>query len=217
MAAEIREAFERADFAQIVRLMDQHFGESNYSLRSLFRDEQRKVLNQIMATTREEVYNSFRIMRDRYVPLLRFLGDLGAPAPPALRMAVHFVLNSELRQQFEAESMDVERVRQLLADVEREHAPLESDALAYALMGQIERLSVAFENAPDRLELLRTLAATALLARELPFEVNLWKSQNIYFRMMRSVLPGMRARARGGGFRGGMDGSIQNARGTSRV
>ena len=42
MAAEVSEAFSWADFPETLRRIDQHFGDSTYSLRSLFRDEQRK-------------------------------------------------------------------------------------------------------------------------------------------------------------------------------
>jgi hypothetical protein len=198
MAREVQAAFERGDFAQVLRLMDQHFGESNYSLRSLFRDEQRKALNQILGSTRDEVYNSFRFMRDRYVPLLRFLSDLGAPPPPALQMSVHYVFNSELRQQFESDRMDAERVRQLLDECERDKVPLEADTLAYALKGHLDRLSVAFEEAPENMEALRALSAVAQLARDIPFEVNLWKTQNVYDRLLRSAYPRNRARAAAG-------------------
>jgi alpha-amylase/alpha-mannosidase (GH57 family) len=198
MAQEIRETFERADFWQIVRLMDRHFGESNYSLRSLFRDEQRKVVNQILTSTRDDVYNSFRALTDRYVPLLRFLAEVGAPPPTALQAAAHFVLNSELRQQFESERMDPERVRHLLGECERDKVPLESDALAYALKGHLDRVGVAFEKTPLEMEMLRYLVGVAQLARDIPFEVKLWKTQNGYFRMFRSTHPEMRRRAESG-------------------
>ncbi len=37
-------SFAGAYFPEIIRLMDKHFGAATYSLRSLFRDEQRKVM-----------------------------------------------------------------------------------------------------------------------------------------------------------------------------
>jgi len=48
LVKELAEVFARADFAELVRVIDRGFGESTYSLRSLFRDEQRKVLRQIL-------------------------------------------------------------------------------------------------------------------------------------------------------------------------
>jgi hypothetical protein len=50
---EITEPFTRADFPEILRYIDKHFGRSTYSLRSLFRDEQRRVLNLILESTLE--------------------------------------------------------------------------------------------------------------------------------------------------------------------
>src|SRR5260370_28149008 len=50
LTREAVEGFRRADFAEVIRFMDRRFGESNYSLWSLFRDEQRKVLEQILTS-----------------------------------------------------------------------------------------------------------------------------------------------------------------------
>lgn len=197
-ARELREAFERADFAQIVRLMDLHFGESTYSLKSLFRDEQRRVLDQILASTRNDVNNTFRLVTDRYIPLLRFLSDLSTPPPAELRMAVHSVFNAELRRQFDSERIDLERVRSLLAECERDRIPLDSESLAYALKAHLDKLSVGFQRAPDEPGLLDYLAEVALLARDIPFDVNLWKTQNICDRMLHLVLPEKRSAAASG-------------------
>jgi hypothetical protein len=48
--------------------MDRNFGESSYSLKTLFRDEQRKVLDQILMSTHEDVESRFRQITDSYTP-----------------------------------------------------------------------------------------------------------------------------------------------------
>ena len=40
LVAEARAVFEGADFPQTIRVLDRHFGETHYSLKNLFRDEQ---------------------------------------------------------------------------------------------------------------------------------------------------------------------------------
>jgi hypothetical protein len=57
---EAKEPFTRADFAEVIRIMDRHFAESNYSVRSLFRDEQRKVLDVILTSTLQEAEALYR-------------------------------------------------------------------------------------------------------------------------------------------------------------
>src|ERR1700683_4264966 len=66
LVREAKAEFERADFPQTIRVLDRHFGATHYSLKNLFRDEQFKVLNQILAHTREDIYNTYRLLTDRY-------------------------------------------------------------------------------------------------------------------------------------------------------
>ncbi|MCL4177745.1 MAG: DUF3536 domain-containing protein [Verrucomicrobia bacterium] len=189
LVQEMSEAFSRADFAQIIRLMDRHFGESNYSLKSLFRDQQRKILNQILASSQEDVESRFRQITDAYTPLLRFLEDLGAPLPAALQAASHFILNADLRRQFESENLDPARVLQILENSRRTSVELNWPSIAYAAQGNLERCMLGLSANPDDLALLARAADVAALARDLPFELNLWKSQNAYFEMLRQLRP----------------------------
>src|SRR5262249_61723070 len=48
LVKELAGAFAKADFPDIIRLMDRGFGESTYSLGSLFRDEQRKIIRRVL-------------------------------------------------------------------------------------------------------------------------------------------------------------------------
>ncbi|HEY3860285.1 MAG TPA: DUF3536 domain-containing protein [Verrucomicrobiae bacterium] len=185
LAKGVREAFDRADFPQVIRLMDAHFGQMQYSLKTLFRDEQRKLLGQILAATREEIDSAYKLIADRHGPLLRFLADLHAPPLRGLGMAVEQVLNSEIRGQFESEHLDPERVRSLVAECQAMHVPLDREVLDYACKGYFDRWSERMLKTPDDLEVLRRLIEAARLARELPFEANLWKTQNVYFEISR--------------------------------
>ena len=47
---KINDSFARVDIPEVVRLLDQRFGRT-YSLRSLFRDEQRRIVNTILSST----------------------------------------------------------------------------------------------------------------------------------------------------------------------
>ncbi|HVO95315.1 MAG TPA: DUF3536 domain-containing protein, partial [Terriglobales bacterium] len=52
--------FSRADFAGVLRTIDRCFGESNYSIQSLFQDDRRSVLNKILATNLTEAETLYR-------------------------------------------------------------------------------------------------------------------------------------------------------------
>jgi alpha-amylase/alpha-mannosidase (GH57 family) len=193
--AEMRGAFERADFPDLIRLADKHFGETHYSIKDLFRDEQRKVLNQILAATREEIHNTYRLLTDRYAPLTHFLDDLHVPPLNALAPATEFVLNSELRRQFDNGHVEPERVQSLLQELRSARAALDADALAYAARKHLDQLSEDLLKFPEDMERLQRLSTSAGLLEILPFQVNIWKPQNTYDHLRATRLPDMRARA----------------------
>ena len=62
--------------------------------------------------------------------------------------------------------------------------PLDKDALAFTAKKHFERLSDEFAKTPEDLEVLQRLSASAALLPCLPFEVNLWKPQNIYYQLL---------------------------------
>src|SRR5262249_41493695 len=94
-------SFMRADFPDVIRVLDRHFGESTYSLRSIFRDDQRKILSVLMKSTLAESNDIYRQLYKTHAPMMRFLGDLHVPLPRAFETAADFALNSSLRAAFE--------------------------------------------------------------------------------------------------------------------
>jgi alpha-amylase/alpha-mannosidase (GH57 family) len=191
---EAKEVFERADFSEMIRVLDRHLGETHYSLKNLFRDEQFKVLNQILAQTRDEIFNTYRLLTDRYAPLTRFLNDIHVPPLNSLAPATEFVLNTELRRQFMNGHPDAERIKNLVAEAGIVNAKLEKDDLAFAVKKHFERLSDELAKTPEDPDVLQRFTASAELLPILPFQVDLWKPQNIYSQLTATVLPEIKSR-----------------------
>ncbi len=191
---EAKAAFERADYPGLIRVMDRHFGDTNYSIKNLFRDEQRRVLNQILSATRDDIHNTYRMLTDRYASLSRFLNDIHVPPLNSLAPATEFVLNAELRKLFANGHLDVERAHSLLAEAKRINVALETDAIAFAAKNHLDHLSDELFKTPENFDILQRLAESAALVQLLPFGVNLWKPQNIYDQLTSKVLPEMKGR-----------------------
>jgi len=192
LVQEVRAPFEHGDFPEMIRVMDRHFGPNHYSVEHLFRDEQRRILDQILASPRDEIYGTLRHITEYYAPLRRFMADLRSPPMKALGMAAEIVLNSELRRQFESGSLDVERVRSLLVECAASKVTLYSEDLAYALKEHFDRLSDHFVTEYRDMDRLQHFVNAAELAHNIPFQINLWKPQNTYYDVMTSALPAMR-------------------------
>src|SRR5262245_10218580 len=93
LTEDLFHAFSRADVPELVGLLDRGFGEQ-VSLKTLFRDEQRRILRSILEDTRDEAEKTLRQIHERHLPLLRFLADLGTPAPRVFRATAEFVVNA---------------------------------------------------------------------------------------------------------------------------
>ncbi len=190
LAREAVEAFRRADFAVVIRFMDRRFGESNYSLWSLFRDEQRKVLEQILTASLGEAEALYRQIYERRAPMMRFLTNLHIPLPKVFSAAAELVLNGYLRQALEQEEVDAERVNALLEAAKLEGVPLDTATLEFAYRHKLEGLTERLIVNPT-VDLLQQLDSAASLIGALPFRVDLWKIQNSYYRLLENIYPNM--------------------------
>ena len=195
MKKDITEAYIRADFPEVIRLMDRHFEGSHYSLKSLFHDERGRILNQILKTTLLDVEKNYRQIAHTNTPLMRFLVDVRAPLPRALEVAEGFVINAELREQFESDQPDQERILGLLKAAQASDVELESEDLTYALKGTLDRMLEQFSENPGNVDRLAFIESLASILPSLPFEVNLWKTQNLYYDMLNSTFPGYQSKA----------------------
>jgi Domain of unknown function (DUF3536) len=181
LCREVTEVFQREEFAETRRVVDKHFGTGSYTLKLLFRDEQRKILRLIVESALEEAELVYRQLFERYSPLMRFHADLHLDRPRALEAAAEFTLNAELRHALTAVRLDVDRVRARLEEAARTGVTLDQATLEFALRAKLQALSEAWCATPMSLLSLEELEAAASLARSFPFVVDLWAVQNGYF------------------------------------
>jgi hypothetical protein len=198
MSSEVTESFCLGDFPETIRRMDRYFGASTYSLRSLFRDQQRRVLNQILETSMEGTRLTFQRTYSDFATFIRFLADLGIAAPEPLPCTADFVLNYNLKLEFQKPEMPTEVIRDIIKEAQALHIDLDGAGLEYTLRKTIEKLSQKFHEDPGSPDSLRQLEAAVSLGKEMPFDLNLWAVQNRYFEMLRTVLPEWRWKAEHG-------------------
>lgn len=180
-------SFSRADVPGLIRQLDLGFGKNIYSLKLLFRDEQRKILGLILDTTVEGAEEVLLQIHDRHLPLMRFLTDLGTPLPAVFRTTAEFSVNSTLRRALGSDRLDFDRIGALLREAEAEKLRLDAATLEFAFRKRIERLARQLRAEPERDDLLQMLEGAVDLARILPFPVDLWEAQKVYFALRRSI------------------------------
>jgi uncharacterized protein DUF3536 len=191
----ISEAFSRVDIPEVIRLLDKRFGEKTYSLRSLFRDEQRRIVRIILSGTVAEAEAAYLQLYEHHAALMRFLSSLGTPMPREFTAAVEYAINSLLRRACGAEELDEERIRSLLREAQVGSIALDRTTLEFLLRHKLEMLAKDFAAHPKDIERLRLLKQSLRIAKQMPFTVNLWSVQNEIYAIHTRLYPQIRKRA----------------------
>ena len=117
--------------AEVIRILDEQFSKSTFSLSSLFRDEQRRIIGLILKDTLSSVGASFKGVYENQAALMRFLSGLGVPVPPALLSAASIALNSQLQQAIERPEIDGTAVQSLVREAAANRVSLDDTTLEY--------------------------------------------------------------------------------------
>jgi alpha-amylase/alpha-mannosidase (GH57 family) len=187
MRSAISRSFDKGDLPATIRLMDKHFGTSRYSLKSLFYDGQRKIVNLIMASTLNDAEKEYQLLYASHAPMIRFLNELKIPPPKAISAAAEVAINAGLRRAIEGERLDAEEIEALLNDAIETGVSLDAPALEFAFRKKIERMLEDLRNRPADVARIKEIEGALELAGSLPFHVNLWQAQNIFYELMQDV------------------------------
>ncbi len=198
MASNLLEIFDKSDIPRLFESLGNYFPGSMYSLTSLFRDEQRKVMDTVLEATTTDAIMMYRQFYDNHVFLMRFIHDSGNPIPKALSVAGEIVINSDLNMELGREALDFDAVRTLIDAAERAGIALNDQTLEYTLRRNLERMARAFHAKPEDMAMMEDLTAGLELAVELPFYVKFQEIQNVHYELKQTVYPDFHKKAAAG-------------------
>jgi alpha-amylase/alpha-mannosidase (GH57 family) len=183
MQNEIIKAFDRGDVAAIVRLMDQHFGTNSYSLWYLFKDEQRRVIREIMNLNLEQINTSLhQIYIDNYT-MMNFLHQLNIPILQPFSSIAAYETNQELLALFSQEVIDLAKLEKLVQEAQDWSINLDHATLGFKISNwvnqSLDNLNVNLNSLNKIIQIIKVLN----LLKPLALQLHLWKAQNIYFEM----------------------------------
>jgi alpha-amylase/alpha-mannosidase (GH57 family) len=185
-AERAAEQVQSADFPDVIRLIDRYYGHVDYSLTSLFSDEQRRIVQLILNSTLWDIESSLTNIYEDHASLLHYLSQAGLPKPPALTLAAEFAINAGLRRALEGDPIDQALLRSFLQLAKADNVRLETTTLSYIADQRMKRAMVELQMSAGSLEMLDRALMLAKTLIELPFELNLWQAQNIWYEILRT-------------------------------
>ena len=187
---EVQQAFNQSDVPESIRTLDRNFEGTSYSVKSLFRDEQRRVVENILGHVLEEANASYRQIYENHASFMRFLHEIRMPLPHVMVVTAAFVVNEALRRLIVEGPLDLTRFGALLEEARRNNVQLD-EAAGFDLRGTAEKdnngvrrpIRVIFKP----LQTGRHHEAGKDIAVEV---LSCWKARNMYsYSLLRTLYP----------------------------
>jgi hypothetical protein len=156
----------------VLRALERHFPGGVYSLRSIFHDEQTRIVDGILAETLEDVAKDYEDIYAQQVPLMRYLASIGQTLPREFVAAAELSLGRSLeREMGKGASIDLALVDALMKEAKEAGVVLSMPQLGRALTRTLlEILDTLRSQTDDDLEALAVRVATLATSGAIPFD-----------------------------------------------
>lgn len=198
MKKELENAFTQGNIPEVVRLMDKHFHGNIYSLWHLFKDEQKKVLDQILQLTYEGVEAAYRQIYENNYTIMNFYDNLRHQIPRPFIAAAEYVINTDLKRIFEDESLDKSKLKRLIDESERWSLKIDTTTIGFKVSAWVNKIMDNLREHPEQIEVLERIVDSLEIIKPLSLSLNLWKAQNNYFYINKSHVDSMKKKAEEG-------------------
>lgn len=189
MTNKIDTAIKGTDLGRVIGIMQDYCGGERFSFWHLFRDEKRKIVNQINQKSLTSVEYTFRGMFQETYPLMLGLKEIDMPIPAPFKDTAAHIYNIEFKHQLISKDMDLKQVQSIL-QIMREWSfdLIEIPELAHLANKKIYSCLVDLANTVENVESSCSDLITFLtILRRIPLALNLWRSQNFIFSKSGSV------------------------------
>ena len=195
MHDEMEQAFGKSNVHEVIVLLDKHFGTHSYSFWHLFRDEQKKILDQVLNYTFVSVEGLFRQIYENNFPIMQVLKEFSVPMPRHLKIPVDFVSNAKIRRLMREDYLELDELERVIKEVRRLNVDLDEVTLNYTVAERINQLMEDLTDNPTNLAVMRQIMRILHLFARTTVRPDLWRAQNLCFMVWRQQRAGHQQRA----------------------
>ncbi|MEI7474761.1 MAG: DUF3536 domain-containing protein [bacterium] len=180
---------------EVIRALDEHFGREYFTLKDLFIEERRKIINILIKEQLDKFTSTYRELYEESKGPMMQLSQLGLKVPSEFKIAAEYTLSKSFNELIsEAEDLINNDVMQKALDIAEEAKNIgivldtQSSIKQFNeyITDRVKELSSTME--VYQCEEIIKLVATA---EKLSLKLSLTESQNIYFNSILSKIPGL--------------------------
>lgn len=195
MKENLKKSFSRGDTTEVMRVMSIYFGGNSYSLWHLFKDQQRRVLKELLRTTWDEIEATFRHIYEHNYTIMQIMRGIHMPLPGALCAPAEFIINKDLCNEIKYEEIDVGQLKRLTDQILQLSLKIDMATLRFETSHKINYLMGKLQNAPNDLKLLEKITTTLGILLNVVSELDLQTAQNILFIIIKKKYPEIKQKA----------------------
>lgn len=192
------DAFQKGDTNEVMRLMNVLFDGDNYSISHLFRDEQRRILDELLENTWQEIESAFRHIYEHNYSIMQLMHNMNIPLPAALSAPAEFVLNRDLTRSIRKPEINVRQIKRRFEEVRRFGLTLNRRRIQFEFNRKIAQMFVSLEEKPEDTALLGQIEELLEIVKTMDTDLNLQNAQNIFFTIAKTIYPSARKKADAG-------------------
>ena len=180
------EGFRATDLGRVIGLMQTYFPSEKFSIWHLFRDEKRQIFQEINKKSLAQIEKDFReIYNDNY-QLIMGMKNSDIPIPDVYKSALKHVVNTDLHQFFDSTILNIRELKRLAKELTKwklkiTHPQTLKLAAGERIFYEIQKLE--YVGVPE--SQVKSLVEILEILEEMNLDLDIWKSQNYYFSLLK--------------------------------
>jgi alpha-amylase/alpha-mannosidase (GH57 family) len=181
MKGEFVEAFDRGDLAQTVRLLEKYFQDSLFSLKDLFKDQQKEAISVILDQSLKAIDSQFSDLYRQHYPIMCYLSDLRVGFPSLFQHIAEYVQNSQVKKALSQPEISTDMIQENVEEARNWDMPLDQHGIQKSYIEALERLFEHCIQKPADLAGLRNFYALVSAITHIPFDIEIGPIQNKFY------------------------------------
>ncbi|MFC1590246.1 DUF3536 domain-containing protein [Candidatus Omnitrophota bacterium] len=195
MRDEMTGEFTKGDLTNVINLINKNSSSDSYSLRNLFRDEQRKIINEVLSEAVEDAESSLRRIYERHEAAFHSVELFKVPLPSCFSHLVGLMVNAEMCAALDKETVDLKDLTRIVQEITRWSITVDKKTVQFLAGKKIDEMVRQWSLAPKDPVVLGGIIDFMNILSGLGIDLNLWRCQNAFFFFGKWHLSEMKAAA----------------------
>lgn len=186
LVGELRPAFEAGNLAAVIDMLKGSYKEKNFTFYDLFKDEQIRILNEIMSKNLELAEVFSQQIYERTYNLLNIMRSGHLQAPQMLEGNLLLVLENDLQKQFKRNSkpFNLVKMRETISHLKKWEVQLDAKRYTYLSTSKLADMVAQGQYQGINMELLDNIYEGLKLLREVNIYPEMNELQDLVFRLI---------------------------------